>query len=292
LRLKNPVNPIMETPMMPERTTARRAPLETEVKLVVCAPAPGRVAAAVADLTRIGAYRLAPGRPLQIMDRYFDTPDGALDRRGLGLRLRDQDDRCRVTLKGPSRSERPELTRRMELELFWGAKGLAAILEALSAEGIALPPGAAPGRHEPAAAVLARHGLAPIQERETLRQVRDVFEAESKSIVPLAEMAIDAVAYRWAAGTVGHHEIEIEACPGTGATLLLALAGRLRTRFTPFLQPWAFSKLATGHAVAHLMATEGGAGLLDDAQHLLPPAYDRLRQMMSTDAPPQRSHTP
>lgn len=278
--------------MMPPHAAGKTTPLEIEVKLIVCAPAPDRVAAAVADLARIGPYRLAPGQRQRIMDRYFDTPDGALDRKGLGLRLRDQDDRCRVALKGPSRSERPELAQRMELERFWGTKGLAAILEALGAEGIAVPPAAAPGRHEPAAAVLARHGLVPIQERETLRQVRGVFRIQTPALLPLAEMAIDAVAYRCAAGTVGHHEIEIEACPGTGATLLLALAGRLRTRFTPFLQPWAFSKLATGHAVARLMAAGDCAGLVDDARHLLPPAYDRLRQMLSTGAPPQHPHTP
>ncbi len=278
--------------MMPPRSAGRTAPLEIEVKLIVCAPAPDRVAAAVADLARIGPYRLAPGQRQQIMDRYFDTPDGALDRKGLGLRLRDQDDRCRLALKGPSQSERPELAQRMELEVFWGTKGLTAILEALAAEGIALPPAAAPGRREPAAAVLARHGLVPIQERETIRQVRNVFKVQTPALLPLAEMAIDAVAYRWATGTVGHHEIEIEACPGTGVTLLLALAGHLRTRFTPFLQPWAQSKLATGHAVARLMAAEGGAGLVDDAHHLRPPAYDRLRQMLSTGTPPQRPHTP
>lgn len=278
--------------MMRPHAADRTAPLEIEVKLIVCAPAPDRVAAAVADLERIGPYRLAPGQRQQILDRYFDTPDGALDRRGLGLRLRDQDERCRLTLKGPSKSERPELAQRMELELPWGPKGLGRVLEALCADGIALPPATAPGRHEPAAAALARHGLIPIQERETLRRVSGVFRVQTPALLPLAEMAIDAVAYRWAGGTVGHHEIEIEACPGTGTTLLLALAGHLRTRFTPFLQPWAFSKLATGHAVAQLMAAGDCDGLVDDARQLLPPAYDRLRRMLSTGAPPQHPHTP
>jgi len=31
---------------------------------------------------------------------------------------------------------------------------------------------------------------------------------------------------------------------------------------------------------------------VDDARQLLPPAYDRLRQILSTGAPPQRPPTP
>lgn len=268
--------------MMPKRSAKKPPRQEIEVKLVVCAAAPGNVVAAVAALTRVGPYRLAEGGRQEIADAYFDTPDGALARKGLSLRLRRLNHRWLVTLKGPSACQREGLAQRMELELPWGSAGLAAVVSALQAEGIELPAAAPPKPDEAPHAALTRQGVHLIQKRETIRRARGIFEDKSTATAPLAEMAIDEVVYLLAAGTARHSEIEVEACPGAGAATILEVARLLRKQFDPALLPWGYGKLATGKALALMTAAAGWTGLLDAERRLLPAAYERIRGILET----------
>lgn len=63
----------------------------------------------------------AGGRALDPVDQinhFFDTRDGGLRRRRIGLRIRHESDRYRLTLKGPTASaEDPRLSERAELEV-------------------------------------------------------------------------------------------------------------------------------------------------------------------------------
>ena len=71
-------------------------------------------------LTEAEAALLAAafGPPLHTFrqrNHYLDTPEGALRRRGYGLRLREEDGDLRLTLKGPTRGT-GGMTERLELE--------------------------------------------------------------------------------------------------------------------------------------------------------------------------------
>ena len=253
---------------------------EREAKLVITAAPPEAVADAIAALPRLGDRPLTPVLAQSIRDVYFDTPSGALRARRDSLRVREQDGRAWLTLKGPGREVEPGVIERDELETAWSADTYARCVTLLAGRGVPLRR-AAPGA-DPLAALEAS-GLARIQERVTHRRVRHAGDAAA----PLVELAIDAVEYRLTAGPVRHHEVEIEAKAPEGAAYLGRALQDLRARFGEALTPWRHGKLATGFAIERLLAASDAAGLVIDGR-LVPAAYPRLAGLLSgeRDAPP------
>lgn len=80
--------------------------IERELKLALSEPEAERLAAALGP----------PQAILHQRNHYLDTAQGALRRLGYGLRLREEDGRRRLTLKGPSPSA-GGMTERLELEV-------------------------------------------------------------------------------------------------------------------------------------------------------------------------------
>jgi inorganic triphosphatase YgiF len=246
---------------------------EREAKLVITAPRPGVIADAIAGLVRLGDRALVPVPTVRIRDVYLDTPSGVLRARRDSLRVREEDGRAWLTLKGPGREVEAGVMEREELETAWSPEAYAHCLELLAARGVAVrraPPGA-----DPVATMLAS-GLTRVQERSTERRRRHAQGPPS----PLAELAIDAVTYRLAAGAVDHHEVEIEAKAPEGAGYLGRAIQDLRVRFGEALTPWRHGKLATGFAIERLLASPDGAGMVAEG-HLAPAAYPRLAALLS-----------
>ncbi|HKZ03939.1 MAG TPA: CYTH domain-containing protein [Methylomirabilota bacterium] len=254
---------------------------EREAKLVVTGERPPVVAGEIAGLTRLGGRALRDGGAAAIRDVYLDTPAGALRARGDSLRVRVQNGRPFLTLKGPGRSVGPGVIERDELETPWSPEAYARCLDILATRGISLRP-AAPGA-DPVDALLAA-GLSRAQERETHRRLR---YADGGAGRPVAELAVDEVTYRLAAGAVGHHEVEIEAKAPAGADFLPLAVTELQARFGSALTPWRHGKLATGLAIERLLASPGGAAMVVDG-HLTPAAYPPLAALLSagSDASP------
>jgi inorganic triphosphatase YgiF len=252
---------------------------EREAKLVITAARPDTVADAIGALTRLGDRALVAGPTVTIRDVYLDTSGGALRARRDSLRVREQDGRAFLTLKGPAREVEPGVMERDELETAWSAEAYARCLEILAQRGVELrrvPMGADP------VATLLESGLVRIQERRTQRRLRYADAAGT----PIAELAIDAVTYRLAAGAVGHDEVEIEAKAPESAAYLGRAVQDLRARFGEDLAPWRHGKLATGLAIERLLASPEGAGMVAEG-HLIPAAYSRLKALLSAegDAP-------
>lgn len=255
---------------------------EREAKLVITAERPETVADAIARLPRLAGCALREGGTAAIRDVYLDTPARALRARGDSLRVRVQNGRPFLTLKGPGRSVGPGVTERDELETPWSAEAYARCLDILAARGIALRR-AAPGA-DPLASLLAA-GLSRVQERETHRRLR---HAGGGAGAPVAELAVDEVTFRIGAGTVRHHEVEIEAKAPEGAEYLPLAVAELRASFPSALAPWRHGKLATGLGIERLLATPEGAGMMAKG-HLGPAAYPRLAALLSGGgaAPPE-----
>jgi len=135
----------------------------------------------------------------------------------------------------------------------------------------------------PPRSALEAAGLRRVQERETRRRLR-----HAGTGAPIAELAIDEVTYRLAAGPVRHHEVEIEAKADAGTDYLPRAVEALRAQFGSALASSRHSKLAIGEAMARLLASPGGVGLMA-GDRLTPAGYARLDALLSAEpAPPPR----
>ncbi len=229
--------------------------IEIESTLVVSSHDPQGVLGRIASLKAFGAYRLEPGAPLHLYDRYFDTAEGDLHRQSVALRLRNTGEGFSVCLKGRERFDRQGAVHRLEIEEPWTRQGLEVLAAGLARCGLA-------GTYTGAFAsdprqVLEGLRLQVIQERGTLRQVRQVYRQDSSGAA-LAEMALDTVSYRPLGRELRHHEVEIEGRAGGDCSALHELTGLLLKAFAGELRAWPHNKLVTGLALEELL----GGGLL------------------------------
>jgi triphosphatase len=251
-------------------------PREIESTLAVCSEEPEEIVRAVAALREIDGFELRPRENEDIRDTYFDTPDGQLDATGVVLRLRAVAGRTLLTIKGPPRAEVHGARSRLELEQEWPDPGWR-LLHAELGRHLDLP-AAAPAVSDPVEA-LRTIGLVVVQERRTSRQPRDVVPRAGDG-GRVAELAVDSVVFRLAAGEVRHHEVEIEVKAAGGEAALAAVTERLVVRFEPGLRPWPHGKLATGKAVEALGDELRSDDLLTADGMLRPAAYDAIGRFL------------
>jgi hypothetical protein len=108
--------------------------------------------------------------------------------------------------------------------------------------------------------VLASVGLSPIQRRTTARRPREIRVDPTTPI--LAELVIDIVQYEFAAMTIFHDEIEIEAESYDATKVIERVASALLEAYGNALLPWKHGKLAFGLVVEELLAGEESGGLI------------------------------
>jgi inorganic triphosphatase YgiF len=266
--------------------SAERTPREVEGVLLVSADDPAAVGRRLAAVDTLAGFDLLPREPEQLHDVYLDTDDGDLTGLRVAFRLREVDGRPLLTLKADARRA-GTASERLELEAPWSDQALRAALDELRRRGARLPdrpagPGADQG--EPLA-VLAGLGLHPTQVRETTRTPRNVVERGRRDAGPVAELALDAVAYRLPGATVRLLEVEVEAKGPGGLDTVQELLGAMANSFPADLRPWPWGKLATGRAAQLLLGQGRLEGLLDPAGMLRPQAYDVLAEFLSASTP-------
>jgi CYTH domain len=254
-------------------------PLEVEAALVVCAPAPLVVRERLAALAALPGFRLLPRPELSLGDTYVDTPDRALAAGGVALRVRTVDGAdALLTYKAQVRRTAAGVER-VEIEAPWSPAALDAVLAELARDGLRLTrpdPGELAGGEDPLPVLLGL-GLEVVQARVNRRIPRDVVR-EGGPAGPVAELAVDAVAYHLPAGVARLHEVEVEAKGAGGADLATVerVMAALRQRFGDELAPWPHGKLVTGHAIQALLDAGRLDGLRDPDGTLRPAAYQRI----------------
>ena len=263
---------------------------EVEAALIVYADAPQAIEQCLADLQTLAEFSLLPRATETIEDIYFDTTDCSLQARLIALRVRRLDGTTLVTMKADShRTVAGE--DRLEIESPWSPSALHTVVSELRSRGVGVPdsPGEL-GSADPAA-VMASLGLEQVQTRATTRTPRDVV-ARGAETEPLAELAIDAVTYRFREGRVRLLEVEVEAKGGGDASTVERITARLRDEFPAQLRPWPYGKLPTGQAIQELLAAGQLDGLTGQDGMLRPAACGRIAGLLNRAARSQPRQAP
>jgi hypothetical protein len=263
---------------------------EVEAALIVCADAPQAIGHRLAGLQTLAEFSLLPRAAQAIEDIYFDTADRSLQARLIALRVRRLDRTTLLTMKADSHRVAAGEDR-LEIESPWSARALDHVVSELRSRGVGVP--ASPGELGSAdpAAVMASLGLEQVQARVTTRMPRDVVARGAQS-GPVAELAIDAVTYRFGQGRVRILEVEVEAKGRGDAITVERITARLRDAFPSQLRPWPYGKLPTGQAIQELLADGQLDGLTGQDGMLQPAACEQIAGLLNRAARSQPRQAP
>ena len=214
----------------------------------------------LAGLRSILNYRLEPGQSKTIHDRYFDTIDRRLRKRGANLRIREIDGSLFISVKSHTRRTLRGATARREIEVPWSKQNLLSHIKDLELEADLALPERQFSDADPLAAMEAT-GLQLVQDRETRREVRDV-SSERKPDLVLAELAIDRVTYHIGNHNISIFEVEVEEKAKGSSSVISDLTKALLQAYQPSLQKWSHGKFVTGLAIQRLLETEPADNLL------------------------------
>jgi hypothetical protein len=263
---------------------------EIEAALIVYTDAPQAIEQRLADLQTLAEFSLLPRAAQTIEDIYFDTTGRSLQARLIALRVRRLDGTPLLTMKADSRQVAAGEDR-LEIETPWSPGALHDVVSDLRSRGVGVPgsPGEI-GSADPTA-VMASLGLEEVQTRVTRRTPRDVV-ARGPDSEPIAELAIDAVTYRFREGRVRLLEVEVEAKGEGDASTVERITASLRDEFPFQLRPWPYGKLPTGKAVQELLADGKLDGLTGEDGMLRPLAYERIAGLLNRGAMSQPRGAP
>jgi len=222
---------------------------EIETAFVIRSLRSEEIARQIADLRSVGVYALVPRRTLTLHDRYFDTPERHLQAAKLALRTRAIGSSLNITLKGDARPGAHGGQDRLEIEEPLSDGSFQVIVEEIRNRGVALARVSRGGTD-----IIQRAGLVIIQERKTLRQIRDVTGPTRRRV--FAEMAVDFVQYLLPRRRICFHEVEIEAGSDEDQRIMMAVSDALLKQFSSHLLPWPHSKLLTGKAIEHILSED------------------------------------
>jgi inorganic triphosphatase YgiF len=254
---------------------------EIEAALIVYADVPQAIEQRLTDLQTLAEFSLLPRAAQTIEDIYFDTTGRSLQARLIALRVRRLDGTPLLTMKADSRQVAAGEDR-LEIETPWSPGALHDVVSDLRSRGVGVLG---------SPAVMASLGLEEVQTRVTRRTPRDVV-ARGPDSEPIAELAIDAVTYRFREGRVRLLEVEVEAKGEGDASTVERITASLRDEFPFQLRPWPYGKLPTGKAVQELLADGKLDDLTGEDGMLRPLAYERIAGLLNRGAMSQPRGAP
>ena len=251
---------------------------EIEAALIVYADAPQAVERHLADLQTLAEFSLLARATETIEDIYFDTTDHSLQARLIALRVRRLNGTPLLTMKADSHPAAAGEDR-LEIESSWSPSALHNIVSELRNRGVTVPVSPGELRSTDPTEVMASLGLKEVQARVTRRIPRDVVTRDAETR-PLAELAIDAVTYRFRDGQVRLFEVEVEAKGMGDASTVDRITASLRDEFPAQLRLWPYGKLPTGKAIQELLANGKLDDVIGEDGTLRPAAYEQIAGLL------------
>ena len=254
-------------------------PKEIEATLIITSENPQDVADKIAELDSIGDYSLLSQPTQDIRDVYFDTQGRDLQTRKFALRIRKVEEKCLLTLKGPSKSINGCTgVERLEIEGEWSKDIWNKVLSNLQDLNVKLDQSALAFGDADPIEIMKNLFLCIVQDRRTHRRVRNVVLKGSKNNSPLAEMAIDDVVYHFPGIDVQLHQIEIETKDEIAYVALDAVVKELLDSFHAEIRTWNYGKLPTGKAIEELLMKFEVDELVNNDGDLRSATYDKLEK--------------
>jgi hypothetical protein len=251
---------------------------EIEAALIVYADAPQAVERHLADLQALAEFSLLARATETIEDIYFDTTDHSLQARLIALRVRRLNGTPLLTMKADSHPAAAGEDR-LEIESSWSPSALHNIVSELRNRGVTVPVSPGELHSTDPTEVMASLGLEEVQARVTRRIPRDVVARDAETR-PLAELAIDAVTYRFRDGPVRLFEVEVEAKGKGDASTVERITASLRDEFPAQLRLWPYGKLPTGKAIQELLANGKLDDVIGEDGTLRPAAYEQIAGLL------------
>ena len=227
------------------------ANFETELTLLVVADDVDTFRESFASMEQIGLFPLGPVDPLSIEDRYLDTPAGDLSRHWWVLRVRTENRRRYLTVKGPTQRTAWGGSQRIEIEEPWSQEAVERMLATVARACPEIGSLTVTCGDDSAEETLIRCGFVERQRRQTLRDRRTVFFSGQQT--PAAELVLDRVTYRFNTAEIRHAEIEIEATDSSRSECVKEMADTLMATFGSRVRPWEYGKTATGKILERLL---------------------------------------
>jgi CYTH domain len=187
--------------------------LETEASLIIRSENPKEQAEKITKMNFLEYYKLLSTDTQDIHDIYFDTHDESLQNKKISLRIRSNDQKNWITLKGSSERTGDDVAaNRLEIEEAWSEDSLRKAFAKLSESGTEMPPISQKLEGEPIHVLKNIIRIKVIQERITKRKIRSILLDDEKNGPILGEMDIDYVEYNFEGITCKpcYYNIEIE----------------------------------------------------------------------------------
>jgi len=250
---------------------------EAEATLIVSGESAKKIISELAELKRLGLYYLIHAKVQNIHDYYFDTKSGKLAANGFGLRIRINNKKKNITLKGKPKRTAWGGVQRIEIERDYHKPGIMEILSYLRHEiGDLLIEKEINDWQQPIL-LMKRLGFKVIQERKNCRLVRQI-AAEENTLDPFAELALDSLIFFVNEAEIYSYEIEVELKKSSDMRLLHSLIKEIIKLHPRDVQCWEFSKLSTGRRMLHLWNEGILQSTLDEKKQLTWDSYEMIRK--------------
>lgn len=223
--------------------------IESEIAFVITQD--GRsISKNIAGVKSLLQYDLVPRAIVRIRDTYYDTQQGLLRRRRVVLRIRQVDHATLITLKSNPQRLKGGGVERTEIELPWSRESLLEAVERLKLKERRT------GRERFSRLSpkdsLARYDLRTVQERRTIRTIRNIVSKGRKQPI-LAELALDRTTFFFPSARIRIYEVEIEAKNTRTFRPVQKIADAIFSMYPKRLRYWVHGKFVTGLAISELL---------------------------------------